>query len=142
MAKRKSARVTKSGGTTIVTVPAAAPLARRRRSSRRVARRRGAQRRRSSRSSRSGGSYTNKLLGTGAGGFAVGLIEKTFPNMPTLPFVGRKGAIAIAAYFLHGKHPLIADIGIAAAAISGYELGTTGHVTGDVMGDGTLASQM
>lgn len=79
------------------------------------------------------------MVGHGLGGYAVGFIEKTFPNLPTIPLVGRKGTIALAAYFLHGKHPLVADIGLAAAAISGYEFGSTGHVTGDVMG---VASQM
>lgn len=84
------------------------------------------------------------MIGTAMGGFAVGFIEKTFPNLPSLPLVGRKGAIAIAAYFLHGKHPLITDVGLAAAAISGYELGSTGHVTGtdSVMGDESMHSDM
>lgn len=81
------------------------------------------------------------MVGHGVGGFAVGWIEKTFPSLPSLPFIGRKGAIAVAAYFLHGKHPLITDVGLAAAAISGYELGSQGHITGDVMG-GSLAAQM
>ena len=81
------------------------------------------------------------MVGHGVGGFAVGFIEKSFPNLPTLPLIGRKGAIALGAFFLHGKHPLVADIGLAAAAISGYELGSAGHITGDVMG-GTIASQM
>lgn len=79
------------------------------------------------------------MVGHGLGGYAVGWIEKTFPNLPQVPLVGRKGTIAIAAYFLHGKHPLVHDIGLAAAAVSGYEFGSTGHVTGDVMG---VASQM
>lgn len=54
--------------------------------------------------------------------------------------MGRKGAIAIGAYFLHSKHALIGDVGLAAAAISGYQLGTTGAISGDVMGD--IAAQM
>lgn len=134
MAKR--AKVSKSGGTTIVTVPAAAPVARRRRSSgiRRSGggrRRRGGGRRRSS---VGGGGGPNRMIGHAVGGFAVGFIEKTFPNLPTLPIVGKKGAIAIAAYLLRGRHPIVSDIGMAAAAISGYELGKLGNISGDVMG--------
>lgn len=79
------------------------------------------------------------MVAHGLGGYAVGFIEKTFPNLPTIPIVGRKGTIAAIAYFLHGKHPLVADVGLAAAAISGYEFGSTGHISGDVMG---VASQM
>ena len=81
------------------------------------------------------------MIGYAIGGFAVGFIEKSFPSLPTLPIVGKKGAIAIAAYFLRGRHPIVTDIGNAAAAISGYEFGSTGHVTGNVMGDG-VAAQM
>jgi len=69
----------------------------------------------------------------------VGFIEKSFPNLPTLPIVGKKGAIAIASHFLKGKHPIIGDIGKAAAAIAGYELGKLGTVSGDVMGGGMAA---
>jgi hypothetical protein len=79
------------------------------------------------------------MIAYGVGGFAVGFLEKSFPNLPTLPIVGKKGAIAIAAHFLKGKHPIIGDIGRAAAAISGYELGKLGTVSGDVMGGGMAA---
>jgi hypothetical protein len=81
------------------------------------------------------------MIGYAVGGFAVGFIEKTFPNLPTLPIVGKKGAIAIAAYFLRGKHPIVQDVGMAAAAISGYELGHAGKISGSVLGDG-VAAQM
>lgn len=143
MARRRSPRVSKSGGTTIVTMPASAPVARRsrRRSSgggRRIARR---HRRRSSGSSLGGSGGINRMVGYAVGGFAVGFIEKTFPNLPSIPIIGRKGTIAIAAHFLKGKHPIINDIGCAAAAISGYELGSSGHITGSIMGGG-VASQM
>ena len=136
----RKARVTKSGGTTIVQMPSAAPVVRRRRSG-------GGGRRRTRKSSRrrsSGGgggrNLTHELVGYGVGGFAVGFLEKSFPGLPSLPVVGRKGAIAIAAYFLRGKHPIITDIGRAAAAISGYELGSVGRISGiDGDGDGIAA---
>lgn len=139
MARRK-ASTRKVGGTTLVMVPSSnAPVRRspRRRSSgggRRVVRRR--------RSSGGGGGITlrNRMIGHAVGGFAVGFIEKSFPNLPTLPIIGRKGAIAIGAMLLAGKHPIIADIGLAAAAISGYELGSTGAISGEVLGG--IASQV
>jgi len=75
------------------------------------------------------------MIAYGTGGFAVGFLEKQFPNLPTLPVIGKKGAIALAAYMLHGKHPFVRDVGLAASAIAGYELGSTGRVTGDVLGE-------
>lgn len=87
-----------------------------------------------------GGGGANVFISHAVGGFAVGFIEKSFPNLPSLPLVGKKGAIALAAYFLRGKHPVIQDVGKAAAAISGYEFGKTGVISGDVMGG--VAAQM
>lgn len=83
------------------------------------------------------------MIAHAVGGFITGWIEKSFPNLPSLPVVGKKGAIALGAYFLKGKHPIVADVGKSAAAICGYELGKTGSISGDVMGDDdVLASQM
>lgn len=64
------------------------------------------------------------------GGFGVGFIEKTFPGFPSLPIVGRKGAIALAVMMLNPKEKILQDVGMAAAAIAGYEFGKTGTVTG------------
>lgn len=76
------------------------------------------------------------IIGVGVGGAALGFIEKTFPNLPTVPLVGRKGTITIAAYFLAKRGGSLGgiarDIAIAGAAISGYELGHDGHVTGEI----------
>lgn len=77
----------------------------------------------------------NQMVGHAVGGFAVGFIEKSFPNLPALPIIGKKGAIALGAYFLRAQSPILMDVAKAAAAISGYQLGSTGSVTGDVMGD-------
>lgn len=65
------------------------------------------------------------------GGFIYGYIEKNFPQIPTLPIVGKSGAIAIIAYFAGGKSPgIIADVGNAASVIAGYSFGSTGKVSG------------
>ena len=76
------------------------------------------------------------VVGVGIGGAALGFIEKTFPNLPTVPLIGRKGTITIAAYFLAKRGGSLGgiarDIAIAGAAISGYELGHDGHVTGEI----------
>lgn len=74
-----------------------------------------------------------RVLGLGLGGLALGLLEKAIPNLPTLPVLGRKGTIALGCYwFSRGSGGgLIRDVAIAAAAIAGYELGTTGKISGD-----------
>lgn len=82
-----------------------------------------------------GGDSVKTMLGIVGGGAALGYIEKQswISVLPSLPFVGRKGAIAIAAYFLHKKGyggQIMRDIAIAAAAISGYQLGGEGKITG------------
>jgi hypothetical protein len=64
------------------------------------------------------------------GGAAVGLVEKYFPSLPTLPFVGRKGAIALAVYVAQPKAKMLQDLGKAAAVLSGYQLAKEQVVTG------------
>ena len=85
------------------------------------------------------------------GGAALGFLEKTFPNLPTVPFIGRKGTIAIGAYFLHKRGTgggILRDVAIAAAVLAGYELGKDGKISGEVMGDlapqvsGNIAAQV
>lgn len=84
------------------------------------------------------------MLGSALGGAALGLIEKSFPNLPTVPVIGRKGTIAVAAYFLSKRGGIgggiLRDVAIAAAVLAGYELGKEGRVSGEVMGD--LAPQV
>jgi hypothetical protein len=83
-----------------------------------------------------GGNLQKQMQYAAAGGWGVGMIEKSFPNLPTLPVVGKKGAIALAVYFFgKGRGELVKSIGIVAAGIAGYEYATTGKVTGTVMGD-------
>jgi len=87
-----------------------------------------------------GGNLKDSMIKMAIGGAALGFIEKSgfAASLPTIPLVGRKGTIAIAAYFLGGKKPgLMRDVAIAAAVLSGYELGKEGKISGedDVSGD-------
>lgn len=121
----------------IVVVPSSSP-ARRRRSSG-VSRRRsgGVSRRRKGRFHAPQYNLQNVMLGLAAGGAIVGYLEKHFgSSIPNVPFVGKKGAIALAVLFLKPKNAWLQDAGKAAAAISGYQLGSEGKVTGP--GDGRL----
>lgn len=91
------------------------------------------------------------MVGSAIGGAALGLIEKLVPDLPTIPIIGRKGTIAIGAYFLH-KHGVgggvLRDVAVAAAVLAGYQLGKEGRIDGDVMGDlapqvsGNIAAQI
>jgi len=92
-----------------------------------------------------GGLSFNHMAATAFGGFAMGFINKSFPSLPTLPIIGRSGTIALGAWFLAkhmggGTSGLLRDVAMAGAAVAGFELGTTGKVSGDV--DGDLAPQV
>lgn len=80
----------------------------------------------------SGGLNQQTLIGAGIGGFAFGMIIKNFPQLPTVPILGKAGTVALLALFAKGKIPYSKEIGIAAASIAGYQMGTEGHVLGDV----------
>jgi hypothetical protein len=69
-------------------------------------------------------------MAVGLGGAAVGWIEKTWPNLPSISIVGKKGTIALAAYFLRGKLPYAREVCLAASAIAGYQFGKEGTVSG------------
>jgi len=83
------------------------------------------------------GSLQKTMTGAAVGGFLIGFIEKQFPTLPTLPVVGKKGAIAFAAYVIASKGGQIGaiarDVATVAAGIAGYEYGSTGKVTGEVV---------
>jgi hypothetical protein len=95
------------------------------------------------RASSSGGGKT--YLGAAIGGAVFGFIEKSFPNLPTLPLLGRAGTVAVAGYFLSKRGgmggSLVRDVTMAAAVIAGYELGKDGKISGDDE-VGSLAAQV
>lgn len=75
------------------------------------------------------------MLAYGGAGAALGFIEEKFgSSLPTIPIVGKKGALAILA-FMAAKHGfgggVARDIAVAAAAVAGYQLGSAGKITGD-----------
>jgi hypothetical protein len=98
--------------------------------------------------SRSLGSATGSMSATKSGslalgGFIYGYLEKNVTQIPTLPLIGKSGAIALIAYFMGGKNPgIIADIGNAASVIAGYSFGSTGRVSGLTPGVGGVAAQI
>src|SRR6266849_1422355 len=91
-----------------------------------------------------GGSLTKeRLFSLALGGAAYGFIEKSFgAQLPTLPIVGRAGTITIGAYmFAKGRGGgIVADIARAGAVISGYQIGSTGKISGDM--DGPVVPQI
>jgi|WetSurMetagenome_2_1015567.scaffolds.fasta_scaffold23732_4 hypothetical protein len=104
-----------------VSAPRAAPITHRRK-------------RRVSGSAQGGG--LKDMVGAGVGGAVFGYIETHFPNLPTLPVLGRAGTVALACHFLRkqggfGHGALVRDVGMAAAVIAGYQLGKTGKIAGD-----------
>jgi hypothetical protein len=132
MARRKAgATVTHAGKDVVVVTPQSAPVQRRRRSSGGVTRRRKGSGRRRRSTAGGEGNYQNKMVAVGMGGVVYGFLEKQWPNMPTIPIVGKSGTIAAVCYFMGPKHRIIRDVGIAAAAIAGYSFGKTGTVSGD-----------
>jgi hypothetical protein len=98
--------------------------------------------------SRSIGSATGAMSATKSGGLALGgfiygYIEKNVPQVPTLPLIGKSGAIALIAYFMGGKQAgIIADIGNAASVIAGYSFGSTGRISGLSPAVGGVAAQI
>jgi len=77
------------------------------------------------------------IIAAGLGGAVLGFIDKNVPSLPTIPMLGRAGTITVIAYFLAGKGQLGAiarDVALAGAAVTGYELGVAGKITGEVMG--------
>lgn len=86
------------------------------------------------------------MIGSAIGGAVLGFVEKTFPNLPTMPLIGRAGTIAIGAYLLSGRGgsmgTILRDVAIAGSVIAGYQLGKDGKVSGDDDVSGDLAEQV
>ena len=65
----------------------------------------------------------------------VGYAEKSglLDVLPTVPAIGRKGTLAVAAYFWSraGGGKMARDVAVVASALAGYEFGKMGSVSGD-----------
>jgi hypothetical protein len=82
------------------------------------------------------------MMAFGIGGAVAGFADKQFGDkLPTIPLIGRKGVLAIALFFVakNVHSPIVRDAALASAAISGYELGFSGHISGHMDG---VASQV
>jgi uncharacterized membrane protein YccC len=77
------------------------------------------------------GRRPNAIIGAAIGGAAYGFIAKSFPQLPSMPLIGKSGTVAAICYFMGGRHKLINDIGVAAGAIAGYSLAVQGKIEGD-----------
>ncbi len=90
------------------------------------------------------GSVTQQgLVSLALGGAIFGFLEKSFgAQIPTIPVIGRAGTITVAAYFFSkGRGGVIADIARAGAVLSGYQVGTTGKISGEGI-EGEVVRQM
>jgi hypothetical protein len=79
------------------------------------------------------------IIAMGLAAAVIGLAENAglLGKLPSVPLVGKKGLLAIGAYYYsrHGGGKLARDVALAAAALSGYELGKLGTISGNGNGD-------
>ena len=86
-----------------------------------------------------------KLVQLALGGAAFGFIEKSFgAQLPTLPIIGRAGTITLVAfYFSKGRAGgILKDVARAGAVLAGYQIGTTGKISGEDVLAGNVAPQI
>jgi hypothetical protein len=130
MAKRKTTTKKLAGGTNLVVLDGGTKSPTRRRRSGGGGGKKKA-RRRSSGGGGAGYSMKNRMIAGGVGGLGVGLIEKHFgAQLPSIPFLGKKGAIAAGIYFSGTKNKILQDVAVAAMTLAGYEYGRLGVVSG------------
>jgi hypothetical protein len=80
-----------------------------------------------------GGNVKNKAIACAFTGYAMGMIDKSGTALPTVPMLGRAGTIAAAAILFGKGKGLWGDVALAASAIAGYEMGSTGKISGAVV---------
>lgn len=79
-----------------------------------------------------GSSLQSDIRKMAIGGAGVGFIEKYLgATLPNIPLIGRKGAIALGVYMFKPKAGLLRDVGIAAAALSGYQFAKENKIDGE-----------
>lgn len=94
-----------------------------------------APRRRSSGGAGGAQSHQKNLVGVIVGAGLIGMLKKsgTLDKIPSLPVVGRIGALAIGAHFWakNGGGALARDVSLAAGAIAAYQMGSNGSIDGE-----------
>lgn len=64
----------------------------------------------------------------------VGMAEKSgiLDNLPEVPMIGRKGLVAIIAYYWarHGGGGMARDVCLVMSAVAGYQFGKEGSISG------------
>lgn len=86
------------------------------------------------RASASGGSAGVTPVKAAITAAVLGMAEKSgvLDKLPEIPMVGRKGALALVAYYWarHGGGQIARDVALVTAAICGYEFGKEGSISG------------
>lgn len=84
------------------------------------------------------------MLSAVVGGAALGFIDKSFPQLPTIPVLGRAGSIALYAYMASKGRAggIFRDVALCGATLAGYQLGSAGHVSGVVPQVSGIAAQV
>ena len=81
-----------------------------------------------------GGSLGAEVMGAALTAGAIGLAEKSglMDKLPAIPVIGRKGTLAVAAYFWarNGGGKIARDVAICAAVLSLYEYAKDGTISG------------
>jgi hypothetical protein len=67
------------------------------------------------------------------GGAALAMVEKSGIDLPTIPLIGKKGTIGVAAYFIgkQTRSPLAFTVARLCAGLAAYEYMKDGKVSGD-----------
>jgi hypothetical protein len=91
--------------------------------------------RRATRRSSSSGAGSVSPIKAAVTAAVIGLAEKSgvLDSLPEIPIIGRKGTLALVAFYWarHGGGPIARDVALAAAALCGYQWGREGKVTGE-----------
>lgn len=78
---------------------------------------------------------SKRVFGAAIGGAIVGFVEKSevLKDLPDMPLIGKKGTVALVAYFWakNSRSQLAWDVAFAGAALAGYQFGKEGKVSGD-----------
>jgi hypothetical protein len=76
-------------------------------------------------------------IGAIAGGFALGMIDKSAIDFPTIPFLGRAGTLGLLAWGAARmtKNEWASHAATGLLAIAAYELSKEGTISGDVGGE-------